>query len=59
LKEKLLTAFFACVAADGRIVYREGELIDAISLALGVPAPVWRSVVEASKANETTEAAAS
>jgi len=41
LKEKLLTAFFACVAADGRIVYREGELIDALTAALGVPAPIW------------------
>jgi hypothetical protein len=59
LKEKLLTAFFACVAADGRVIEAEAELFDAISLALGVPAPVWRSVVEASKANETTEAAAS
>ena len=50
LKEKLLTAFFACVAADGRVTETEAELFDAISLALGVPAPVWRSVVDASEA---------
>ena len=52
LKEKLLTAFFACVAADGRVTETEAELFDAISLALGVPAPIWRSVVDASKASE-------
>ena len=52
LKEKLLTAFFACVAADGRVIEAEAELFDAISLALGVPAPIWRSVVDASKASE-------
>lgn len=41
LKERMLTAFFACVAADGRVAETEAELFDAISLALGVPAPVW------------------
>ena len=55
LKEKLLTAFFACVAADGRVTETEAELFDAISLALGVPAPVWRSVVDASEAAAKSE----
>jgi hypothetical protein len=55
LKEKLLTAFFACVAADGRVTETEAELFDAISLALGVPAPVWRSVVDASEAAKSAE----
>ena len=44
LKQKLLTAFYRCVAADGVVVEREGELIEAISAALGVPAPVWESL---------------
>lgn len=41
LKQKLLTAFYRCVAADGVVVEREGELLEAITSALGVPAPVW------------------
>lgn len=41
LKQKLLTAFYRCVAADGVVVEREGELLEAITAALGVPAPVW------------------
>ncbi len=44
LKQKLLTAFYCCVAADGVVVEREGELIEAISAALGVPTPVWKSL---------------
>ena len=41
LKQKLLTAFCRCVAADGVVVEREGELLETIASALGVPAPVW------------------
>ncbi|MBP3529870.1 MAG: M48 family metallopeptidase [Thermoguttaceae bacterium] len=41
LKQKLLTAFYRCVAADGVVVEREGELLEAITSALGVPSPVW------------------
>ena len=41
LKQKLLTAFYRCVAADGVVVEREGELLEAITSALGVPTPVW------------------
>lgn len=41
LKQKLLTAFYRCVAADVVVVEREGELLEAITSALGVPAPVW------------------
>ena len=41
LKQKLLTAFYRCVAADGVVVEREGELLEAITSALGVPAPGW------------------
>ncbi len=44
LKQKLLTAFYRCVAADGVVVEREGELIEAISAALGVPAPIWEAL---------------
>lgn len=50
LKRNLLACFFACIAADGRITEKETELFDAISLALGAPAPVWQSVVDASQA---------
>lgn len=46
LKQNLLAAFFACVAADGQITEEEAELFDAISLALGAPAPIWQSVVD-------------
>ena len=41
LKGKMLEAFYRCVAADGVVVEREGELLEAITSALGVPAPVW------------------
>jgi Zn-dependent protease with chaperone function len=46
VKKNLLAAFFACVAADGQITEEEAELFDAISLALGAPAPIWQSVVD-------------
>jgi hypothetical protein len=41
LKGQMLKAFYRCVAADGVVVEREGELLEAITSALGVPAPVW------------------
>ena len=41
LKRQMLTAFYRCVAADGVIVEREGELMEAIASAFGVPTPVW------------------
>ncbi len=41
LKGKMLEAFYRCVAADGVVVEREGELLEAITSALGVPTPVW------------------
>jgi hypothetical protein len=44
LKQKLLTAFYRCVAADGVVVEREGELLEAITSALGVPTPVWSAL---------------
>ncbi len=47
LKGNLLACFFACVAADGRVIEEEAEIFDAISLALGVSEPVWRSVADA------------
>ena len=49
LKRNLLACFFACIAADGRITEEETKLFDAISLALGAPAPVWQSVVDAAQ----------
>ncbi len=49
LKKNLLAGFFACIAADGRITEEERDLFDAISLALGAPAPVWQSVVDAAQ----------
>lgn len=49
LKKNLLAGFFACIAADGRITEEERDLFDAISLALGVPEPVWQSVVDAAQ----------
>ena len=52
LKSNLLTCFFACVAADGRVIEEEAETFDAISLALGVSEPVWRSVADALAAGE-------
>ncbi|MBR5243920.1 MAG: M48 family metallopeptidase [Thermoguttaceae bacterium] len=44
LKGKMLEAFYRCVAADGVVVEREGELLEAIASALGVPAPVWSAL---------------
>ncbi len=41
LKGKMLEAFYRCVAADGVVVEREGELLEAITSALGVPTPIW------------------
>lgn len=44
LKGQMLTAFYRCVAADGVVVEREGELLETISSALGVPTPVWSAL---------------
>jgi uncharacterized tellurite resistance protein B-like protein len=39
LKKQLLAACVACVAADGQVTPREGELIQAVAAMLGVPVP--------------------
>ncbi|MBR4975623.1 MAG: hypothetical protein IKY61_01120, partial [Thermoguttaceae bacterium] len=44
LKGQMLKAFYRCVAADGVVVEREGELLETIASALGVPAPVWSAL---------------
>ncbi len=41
LKQKLITAFYYCVANDGQITVEEGELMRAICAALDVPMPCW------------------
>lgn len=58
LKGNLLVAFFCCVAADGRVTEKEAELFAAIALALGVSAPIWRSLIEASQGGGGDVAAA-
>ncbi|MDO5565922.1 MAG: M48 family metalloprotease [Planctomycetia bacterium] len=45
LKQELLNAFFQCIADDGKITQREGELIRAIAAALGCPMPGWKLAV--------------
>ena len=39
LKKKLLGACVACVAADGKVTPREGELVQVVAAILGVPVP--------------------
>jgi len=39
LKKQILAACVACVAADGQVTPREGELIQAVAAMLGVPVP--------------------
>lgn len=42
LKQELLNAFFQCIADDGIVTAREGELIRAIAAALDCPMPGWK-----------------
>ena len=39
VKKDILTACVACVAADGKVTPREGELVQAVAAVLGVPVP--------------------
>ncbi|HUT13515.1 MAG TPA: M48 family metallopeptidase [Thermoguttaceae bacterium] len=39
LKKQILAACVACVAADGKVTPREGELVQAVAAMLGVPVP--------------------
>jgi len=39
LKRQILAACVACVAADGKVTPREGELVQAVAAVLGVPVP--------------------
>ena len=39
LKRQIFTACVACVAADGKVTPREGQLVQAIAAVLGVPVP--------------------
>ena len=39
LTKQILSACIACVAADGKVTPREGELVQAIAAMLGVPVP--------------------
>jgi hypothetical protein len=39
LKKQILAACVACIAADGIVTPREGELVSAVSSMLGVPLP--------------------
>ncbi len=39
LKKRVLCACVACVAADGKVTTREGELVQVIAASLGVPVP--------------------
>ena len=39
LKRQILSAFIACVAADGKVTPREGELVQAVGANIGVPVP--------------------
>ncbi|MDO5580724.1 MAG: M48 family metallopeptidase [Planctomycetia bacterium] len=41
LKKQLLSSFYRCIASDGIITMKEGELIRAISATLDAPMPVW------------------
>ncbi|MGL6226561.1 MAG: M48 family metallopeptidase [Thermoguttaceae bacterium] len=45
LKKRLLSAVMSCIAADGVIVVREGELIRAIAATLGCPLPPFSETV--------------
>lgn len=45
LKKRLLSAAMSCIAADGVIVVREGELIRAIAATLGCPLPPFSEAV--------------
>jgi len=39
LKRQIFSAYVACVAADGKVTPREGQLVQAIAAVLGVPVP--------------------
>ena len=39
LKKQIFSACIACVAADGKVTPREGELVQAVAAVLGVPVP--------------------
>ncbi len=39
LKRNILSACIACVAADGKVTPREGQLVHAVAAVLGVPIP--------------------
>jgi len=39
LKRQILSAYIACVAADGKVTPREGELVQAVGANIGVPVP--------------------
>lgn len=42
LRHKILTAFYCCIAADGIVTEREGELIRAVAAHFDCPMPTWR-----------------
>lgn len=42
LRHKLLTAFYCCIAADGVVTEREGELIRAVAAHFDCPMPTWQ-----------------
>jgi hypothetical protein len=44
LKRQILAGCAACIGADGRITLEEGELLRAISNALGCPLPPLQSL---------------
>jgi Zn-dependent protease with chaperone function len=46
LKRQIFTACVACVAADGKVTPREGQLVQVIAALLGLPIPPIRATVE-------------
>ena len=43
LKRQILSACVACVAADGKVTPREGELVQTVAAVIGVPVPPIRA----------------